>query len=653
MTINDVFTSRRLRHRGQRLWGLVLFALLVLAAATALAGADDDYQKAKDAQLRLQKSESAQKRRDEWLKVAEAFEKVIEKHGKGKQACDARYNLGKTYAGLYESSHAPMDRKAAAKAYESLAENCKDSKLADDALYNGGALRAKGKETALAKTDLKMLLVQFPKSEFRPKAEELLAELDPAFLKTLPKPEPKAEAKAEPQPSAPAPEKAAAPAPDAIEEALKSEAKAERRTPQLAKIDRFTVNRADDETLVELHFTRLPAFARGEIPAVDDKPRRLFFDFLDTVQNDELALPKPENDPRLGNIRASQFKPTILRLVFDLSPNCGDLVIENDQAAALARIHFRAKGAAPYKAPAPVPVPAPPVAEAAPKPAPAEVPYYKLEGKEPPKPSPPPPKPAPQANEPLPIVQGAPSKLPPRNQALEGAGKTLKRVVIDPGHGGKDDGAIGRGGTMEKDLTLQIAFRLKQILERDQGLQVVLTRDHDEYLALYDRTKIANDLDADLFVSIHCNANRAAKHRGIETFYLNNSSDSYSRRLAERENQELGQPISDLDFILTDLSMNVNITESIALADQVQKSIVRKVSEKYSDIDDRGVHRAVFHVLLYARMPAILVETSFLSNPIEEKRLRSPNYQEELAQGIADGLRSYSSKQGKLARGGL
>ena len=225
----------------------------------------------------------------------------------------------------------------------------------------------------------------------------------------------------------------------------------------------------------------------------------------------------------------------------------------------------------------------------------------------------------------------------------------VRLVVIDPGHGGEDDGAVGPKGTKEKVIVFKIAKRLKHILEKEQKIKVVLTRYDDKTMELLDRTKVANDQDADVFISIHCNAHRKRSLYGVETFYLNNSSDRYSIRLAKRENESLGKAISDLEFILTDLSMNANVKDSIMLANMVQKSMVKRLRRKYKNVADRGVRRAVFHVLLYARMPAVLVETSFISNRREERRLKSAKYQEELARGIAEGIRLYALKQKQLA----
>jgi N-acetylmuramoyl-L-alanine amidase len=232
---------------------------------------------------------------------------------------------------------------------------------------------------------------------------------------------------------------------------------------------------------------------------------------------------------------------------------------------------------------------------------------------------------------------------------VEQLGLKVRRVVIDPGHGGHDTGAIGKEGTREKDVTLAISQKLAAEL-RDRGLEVLLTRDDDRYLKLEDRAQLANDARGDLFISIHCNSATSRKLRGIETYTLNLSSDRYSIRLAARENASSEKSISDLQFILADLATKANTGESTRLASHVQKSLVSQLSEEYSGIKDLGNKEALFYVLLGVKMPAILVETSFLSHAEEEERLASEEYQDAVAQAIAQGVEEFLGDRNRLAK---
>ncbi|MHB8879077.1 MAG: N-acetylmuramoyl-L-alanine amidase family protein, partial [Myxococcaceae bacterium] len=232
----------------------------------------------------------------------------------------------------------------------------------------------------------------------------------------------------------------------------------------------------------------------------------------------------------------------------------------------------------------------------------------------------------------------------------EQLGLKVRRVVIDAGHGGHDSGAVGQKGTLEKDVTLQVATRLAARLT-EAGLEVVLTRDDDTFVRLEDRARHANEVHGDLFISVHCNSAPGHKLRGIETYTLNTSADRYSIRLAARENASSEKGISDLQFILADLATKANTEESSRLAVKVQEGLVGALRVKHKEVRDLGTKEALFYVLLGAKMPAILVETSFLSHPEEEKLLASPAYQEELAAAIAAGVQDFlGDRQQRLAK---
>ena len=227
-------------------------------------------------------------------------------------------------------------------------------------------------------------------------------------------------------------------------------------------------------------------------------------------------------------------------------------------------------------------------------------------------------------------------------------GLKVRRVVIDPGHGGKDTGAIGPHGVREKDVALSIARRLATRL-RVLGFTVVLTRKDDSFVALDERTRIANDAKADLFVSIHCNAARKRTLSGIETWTLNVASDRYAARLSAFENAEDERTVSDLRLILADLATKANAGDARELAQSVQSALVRGLRSRIGKVTDHGVKQALFYVLLGTHMPSILVETAFLSNPAEEARLRSAKYQDGAAEAIARGLKEFVDGRQRLA----
>ncbi len=228
-------------------------------------------------------------------------------------------------------------------------------------------------------------------------------------------------------------------------------------------------------------------------------------------------------------------------------------------------------------------------------------------------------------------------------------GLKMRRVVIDPGHGGRDTGAIGPRGLREKDVALAIARTLAGRL-RALGFTVILTRKDDSYVSLDERTRIANQARADLFVSVHCNAARRRTLTGVETWTLNVASDRYATRLATFENADAERTVSDLRLILADLATWANASDARDLAQSVQSSLVRNLRARVGRVEDHGVKQALFYVLLGAHMPAILVETGFISNPAEEARLRNRKYQTGAAEAIARGVKEFVDGRQRLAR---
>jgi N-acetylmuramoyl-L-alanine amidase len=218
--------------------------------------------------------------------------------------------------------------------------------------------------------------------------------------------------------------------------------------------------------------------------------------------------------------------------------------------------------------------------------------------------------------------------------------------VIDPGHGGKDPGALGPGGVAEKDIVLAIAVRLKERLAALPDTDAVLTRDRDIFLALEERTARANAEQADLFVSIHGNASPNPALSGVETYYLNNTGDRATLRLAAMENglrSMTGRNSRDRDaaLILSDLIQNYKIQESVQLAEALQHGIGAALAAHGTPAADLGVKRGPFYVLVGAGMPCALAEVSFLTNPREGEHLAQPAYQESIAEGLLRGIERF------------
>jgi N-acetylmuramoyl-L-alanine amidase len=236
-------------------------------------------------------------------------------------------------------------------------------------------------------------------------------------------------------------------------------------------------------------------------------------------------------------------------------------------------------------------------------------------------------------------VERIPSPPPATSEKTEPLG--IRKIVLDPGHGGKDPGAIGVDGIAEKDIVLSVAKKLAKKLTRDMGVEVVLTRKNDSFVRLEDRTAIANAEDADLFLSLHMNASSSGDAKGLETYYLDNSTDEASLRLAARENGTSRKNVSDLQFILSDMTQNMKLEDSISLAHRLHGSLVSSMSKKMGDVKDLGVKKSLFYVLVGARMPSVLVEMFFITNKTEGRAMGRASYQDAIVEALYDGIKQY------------
>jgi len=226
---------------------------------------------------------------------------------------------------------------------------------------------------------------------------------------------------------------------------------------------------------------------------------------------------------------------------------------------------------------------------------------------------------------------------------IRALGLKIGRIVIDPGHGGHDTGTIGRHGLEEKDLVLEVGRRLGNLLQARMGAEVIYTRRDDTFIPLETRTAIANEQQADLFVSIHANSSRDPDARGVETYYLNFTSSAEALEVAARENAVSDNAIHELQDLVKKIALKEKIEESREFAVDVQRSLHSGLAAKSPGIRDRGVKQAPFIVLIGANMPSILAEISFVSNPGDERRLRTAEYRQRIAESLYHGIAKYVS----------
>ena len=229
-------------------------------------------------------------------------------------------------------------------------------------------------------------------------------------------------------------------------------------------------------------------------------------------------------------------------------------------------------------------------------------------------------------------------------------GLKISRIVIDPGHGGHDTGTIGPHGLMEKDLCLDVALRLgHEIEEKLPGAEVIYTRKDDTFVPLEERTAIANEAKADLFISVHANSSHDAAARGIETYYLNFATSEESMAVAARENALAQSSLHDLQDIIKKIARNEKVEESKELASDIQDSLTHRLQLVSQDERNRGVKKAPFVVLIGANMPSVLSEISFISNPSDEKLLRKTDQRQRVADGLYRGIASYLDSLNSLS----
>jgi len=248
-----------------------------------------------------------------------------------------------------------------------------------------------------------------------------------------------------------------------------------------------------------------------------------------------------------------------------------------------------------------------------------------------------------------------PGENPPQPPSPSSSGYSLvrqlglgvKRIVLDPGHGGTDPGCLSRTGLKEKDVVLDISRKLKNILETQGRFEVFLTREGDLGLPLEKRTTFANEKGADLFISIHLNSSPRKKRSGVETFYLNFSPDPAVNELAAKENASSSKNIREMKSIVEKIIKNSKYEESRELAEKIHNNLLGHLKKNFGSRDDLGVKGGPFWVLIGSEMPAILVEVSHLSNEKEEKALKTDIYREAVATGLFRGIMDYVKSLGK------
>ncbi len=537
----------------------------------------------------LLKDQGKASQRSAWSPVEENFRRAYSQDPEGSYAPKSLFYLGRVHEELGLRSNRKEDFIRAVDYFQRMSTRFPNHAWTDDALLRKAKINLERLgEKDLAYVDLLLIVHNHKNGDMHAQAQAMLLELD------------RKNAGLPPQASTSAP--ALAPVTSGPPEARTSGVvRPEVKTIGLANLNDIRHRSSSDYTRVVIDVDGEVEF-RYQLLQPNTSlglPHRLFIDLQSTKLAGGPSRTLSVGDGILSGIRAAQNQPDVARVVLDFQD------LQNYHVFTLPD---------PYR---------------------VVVDVYATERKTQSQA-----KPMPAAvTSDVPLVASTPTG--PVGELIEQLGLTVHTVMIDAGHGGKDPGAVAYG-LKEKDIVLSLALKVGQKL-KSKGFNVIYTRTTDVFIPLEERTAMANVQKADMFVSIHVNANRKTEIHGLETYSLNLARTPDAVRVAARENAVSEKRISDLQVILTDLMLNSKVRESTDLAKFVQNATVTTVSKSYK-LKDHGTREAPFYVLMGAKMPSILVEAGYLTNKAEADRLKNPRYQDLLADGIVQGIMEYKKK---------
>ena len=597
---------------------LLIFTLLLLPGQVALAqsssGAKALLEKADKCTDTLLQAKDKKKLRHKWTECVDAYRDMATRYPQSEEAGRALYQGAKLQESLFGYSGKPQDLDGAIELYRRVVNEHPHHRVADDAQYRIGEIYYHEKND-ITQAYLEFLKVEkkFPKGDMRPKAQQMVEKLSGMISK---------------------------------KESQKEIKEANAKAPGLTQVQGIRHWSTPNYTRVVIDLERPVQYEHHLLPENKEqkKPRRLYLDLKSAHVPSDIDSAIPTQNGLLQGARAGQYTKDTVRVVLDINNIEGFKVFPLHDPFRIVidvrGVEAKEKERAKEKEPEPE----------------KEKEIAKEQGEEKDKE-----KGTERAKEPKEVAKAekrkpkrgvAKAKEPDKTVSLaRQLGLNVKRIVIDPGHGGKDPGSYIEGQIVEKDITLALAQIVEKKVEEKFDIDVILTRDKDTFIPLEKRTAFANINKADLFISLHINAHKQPEVHGFETYFLNMATDERAVLVAARENATSEKSISDLQSILNDLMLNTKISESSKLAHEVQRGVLGQVKRKYEDTRDLGVKQAPFYVLIGAEMPAILVETGFMTNPVERRRLQNRKYLETLADGIVAGVERYMRSLSKSTRG--
>lgn len=556
------------------------------------------YKAAKDFYYKLERDTSRGQNRKNWLQAVRNFRRIYLAETKGPLAPSCLYMMGRLQYKMYERFHLPIDIEDAVGYFNDVATIFPVNKLADDALYTIGEIYSQDKNNQQMAAEQYLKIVQhYPNGDKHAKALDRLQNLKKTSEIKVPDLSPKEQ---------------------------------EKQTSQLARVLPVKYWSSDTYTRIVIRASAPVHFTADLLEKSEGQPRRLYVDFSPSYIPPKFRSPVPIEDGLLQQVRTGQYSESTVRVVLDIE-SISDYKIFSleDPFRVVVDVHGdknTAKSSPPIKLNTARQTP--PIKHA-----------KKVVGKH-----------SGKRSTFITLRDSKKQKVEPKAQITKKTrvqnyslaqqlGLGVRKIVIDPGHGGKDPGATAYG-LKEKDIVLSISQKIGKVLESTYGYDVEFTRTKDIFIPLEERTAIANTLNADLFLSIHINAHPDTSIGGIETYYLNLATNAEAMRVAAYENATSTHNINEMQDILASLMQNAKIEESSRLADTVHANLITGLDGKYN-IRDLGVKQAPFYVLIGAEMPAILAELSFITNKREAKLLKTRSYQSLVAQQIAAGVVKY------------
>lgn len=593
----------------------ILFLIICGAPCSSLAEggspppASKRYDEAKFYYNQLQTNPKLSSSRENWLKGTRNFRRIYLSSPKSKFAAPCLFMLGRLYRDMYEIFDKPIDLDESVSYYKDIVRLFPQHVLTDDAYFEIGKIYLDRQNPEKASEFFIEIVTNYTSGDMHSKAEDVLKVLSKEHNIALPE--------------------------------IMVSSSGENKLSYVLPVKYWS---SDNYTRVVIMASGPVNYKEVLLEPSGDAPRRLYIDFKKSYIEPQYRAPVPIKDGLLERIRTGQNSPDTVRVVLDIA-SIGSYKIFSLPDPFRVVIDVRGKGHAEAEGIAVTESP-----KGTPRIEPSKKKTKKVVGSD--------------GSRNIVVlkqnkkksINGSLRRTKPETRVQKGVdpksdtlslaqqlGLGVKKIVIDPGHGGKDPGAMAFN-IKEKDVVLRIAKVLAPVLERELGCEVLLTRETDVFIPLEERTAIANTENADLFVSLHVNAHPSPKVRGLETYFLNLTTNAEAMRVAAMENATSTHQMSDLQDILSDIMKNSKIEESSRLAQQVHNSILNEAANQgYSNIKNLGVKQAPFYVLIGAQMPAILLEIAFITNKDDVRNLTDPTFIRLLTQEIADGIRAYVS----------